>query len=126
MPFTEVLRLMPSQFEHLYAMVGRCVAGQVGSEVLITQCPFAPEQPSLVYLKMFPLTSNSDATITHYLGATYLLFPHYFNTYFNARFLTILCYTYAILCISVIILTLRYSHGPTLNSNGKESTRSIM
>ena len=95
MPFTEVLRLMPSQFEHLYAMVGRCVAGQVGSEVLITQCPFAPEQPSLVYLKMFPLTSNSDATITHYLGTRlphlslsprFLYFPPYYNIYFIHSF----------------------------------------
>jgi len=68
MPLSEVLRLMPSQFENLYSLVAKCLVGQAGSEVLITHCPITPEQPALVYLKMFPLTSNTEATITHFLG----------------------------------------------------------
>lgn len=68
MPLSEVLRLMPSQFENLYALVAKCLVGQAGSAVLITHCPITPEQPALVYLKMFPLTSNTEATITHFLG----------------------------------------------------------
>lgn len=68
MPLSEVLRLMPSQFENLYALVAKCSAGQAGSAVLITHCAISPEQPALVYLKMLPLTSNTEATITHFLG----------------------------------------------------------
>jgi hypothetical protein len=68
MPFCDVLHLMPSQFEQLYALVAKCLVGQAGSAVLVTQCPVTPEQPALIYLKMFPLTSNTETTITHFLG----------------------------------------------------------
>ena len=67
-PLSEVLRILPSQFEHFYDLIASCIEGQAGSAVLVTQCPTTPDQPALVYLKMYPLTSSSETTITHFLG----------------------------------------------------------
>ena len=67
-PLSEVLKILPSQFEHFYDLIANCIEGQAGSAVLITQCPFTPDQPTLVYLKMYPLTSSSETTVTHFLG----------------------------------------------------------
>lgn len=58
---------MPSQLDQLHSMAASCMMGRAGSAVLMTHCSTYSGQPALTYLKLFPLTSDTEA-VTHFLG----------------------------------------------------------
>jgi hypothetical protein len=67
LPLGQVMSIMSSQEDQLNALATNCLAGRAGSALLLTHCRVAPGKVALVYLKMLPLISYSNA-VTHILA----------------------------------------------------------
>ena len=51
----------------MYALAADCSIGSAGSAILMTHSRAAQGEPALIYLKLFPLTGDSDM-VSHFMG----------------------------------------------------------